>query len=261
MNDNNINNQNEIIDNKSQDEKMNDSLEKNEDENKAKENNENKNNHDEAISKDKLAIFEKAMTDENYSNSNYLIECFHSIDGPFYKIQNDMKNLDEEDEEEIIKQMHINDNLEQIKEEENENKNEDNNKGEIPEELADIKVKDNNIENMKDVQKAKFAIQQKNNLLNSFKNKMTISSEISATELGKPPFKHLYDNLQDFSMENNLYKGILYDLVDFFDNKKYNMDRLKPIDFSDLKALLKNFNKNNVFKQLSKDEKKDYITN
>ena len=260
-NDNNINNQNEINDNKSKDEKMNDSLEKNEDENKAKENNENNNNQDETISKDKLAIFEKAMTDENYSNSNYLIECFHSIDGPFYKIQNDMKNLDEEDEEEIIKQMHINDNLEQIKEEENENKNEDNNKGEIPEELADIKVKDNNIENMKDIQKAKFAMQQKNNLLNSFKNKMTISSEISATELGKPPFKHLYDNLQDFSMENNLYKGILYDLVDFFDNKKYNMDRLKPIDFSDLKALLKNFNKNNVFKQLSKDEKKDYITN
>jgi hypothetical protein len=39
------------------------------------------------------------------------------------------------------------------------------------------------------------------------------------------------------------------------------MDRLQPIDFSDLKAMLKNFNKNNVFKQLNREEKKDYITN
>ena len=258
----NINNQNDINNNKSQDEKINDSLEKNEEENKEKENDENKNAQDETISKDKLALFEKAMTDENYSNSNYLIECFHSIDGPFYKIQNHLKNIDEDDEEEIIKQMHINDNLEKIEEEkEKDDKIAENNKEEIPEELADIKVKDNNIENMKEVQKNQIVPKQKTTFLNSLKGKTTLSSDFSVTEPGKPLFKHLYDNLQDFSMENNLYKGILYDLVDFFDNKKYNMDRLKPIDFSDLKALLKNFNKNNVFKQLSKEEKKDYIIN
>ena len=62
-------------------------------------------------------------------------------------------------------------------------------------------------------------------------------------------------------MENNLYKGILYDVIDFFNNKEYNMNRLQPIDFSDLKAMLKNFNKNNVFKQLNKEEKKEYISN
>ena len=62
-------------------------------------------------------------------------------------------------------------------------------------------------------------------------------------------------------MEYNLYKGILYDIVDFFDNKEYNMDRLQPIDFSDLKQMLKDFNKNNVFKQLNREEKKDYISN
>ena len=81
------------------------------------------------------------------------------------------------------------------------------------------------------------------------------------TDQGKPRFKHLYDKLEDFSMEYNLYKGILYDIIDIFNNKEYNMDRLKPIDFSDLKAMLKNFNKNNVFKQLNKEEKKEYITN
>ena len=58
---------------------------------------------------------------ENYSNFNYLIECFRSIEGPFYKIQNDLTTLDEEDEELIINQMHSND--EQEKEEGKDNKN------------------------------------------------------------------------------------------------------------------------------------------
>ena len=71
----------------------------------------------------------------------------------------------------------------------------------------------------------------------------------------------VHEKLEDYSMDNNLFKGILYDIVDFFDNKKYNMNRLQPIDFSDLKAMLKNFNKNNVFKQLNKEEKKEYISN
>ena len=129
------------------------------------------------------------MTDENYSNSNYLIECFHSIDGPFYKIQNDLKNIDEDDEEEIIKQMHINDNLEKIEEEkEKEDKINESNKGEIPEELADIKVKDNNIENMKEVQKNKIVPKQKTTFLNSLKGKTTLSSDFSVTEPGKPLF-------------------------------------------------------------------------
>ena len=37
------------------------------------------------------------------------------------------------------------------------------------------------------------------------------------------------------------------------------MSRLVPIDFSDLRAMIKSFNTNNVFKQLSREEKRKYI--
>ena len=37
------------------------------------------------------------------------------------------------------------------------------------------------------------------------------------------------------------------------------MSRLVQIDFSDLRAMIKSFNTNNVFKQLSREEKRKYI--
>ena len=139
-----------------------------------------------------------------------------------------------------------------------ENKENQKTEEEIHEETADIKVIDNNIENNNiNINNEK----KRTDFLNSIKSKATFTSDVSMTDQGKPRFKHLYDKLEDFSMEYNLYKGILYDIIDIFNNKEYNMDRLKPIDFSDLKAMLKNFNKNNVFKQLNKEEKKEYITN
>ena len=101
--------------------------------------------------------------------------------------------------------MHSND--EQEKEEGKDNKNDINKP--IPEENADIQVKDNNIESLKETQKLKFNQNPKTTFLNSIKGKTTLSSDYSVTEPGKPHFKHLYDNLQDFSMEYNLYKGIL----------------------------------------------------
>ena len=58
---------------------------------------------------------------------------------------------------------------------------------------------------------------------------------------------------------NNIFFGVLYDIVEFFNNHCFNMSRLLPIDFSDLRAMIKNFNSNNVFKQLSREEKKVYI--
>ena len=262
-NENNINDNND--DNNPQEENINDdSLEKDEDkqaEDNEQPKEENPKDQNDSQYQEKSSFFEKALSDENYSKSNYLIECFRSIEGPFYKIQNDLTNLEEEDEEEIINQMHINDSPEQNKEQEKEtdNNNNNNNNEALPEDIANIQVKDNNIENIQETRN-KPNPKQKNTFLNSVKGKSLLSSDFSLTE-GKPHFKHLYDKLQDFSMENNLYKGILYDIVDFFDNKNYNMDRLQPLDFSDLKAMLKNFNKNNVFKQLNKEEKKDYITN
>ena len=58
---------------------------------------------------------------------------------------------------------------------------------------------------------------------------------------------------------DKIFIGVIYDVVEFFNNNFFNMNRLLPIDFSDLRAMLKNFNSNNVFKQLSREEKKQYI--
>ena len=280
-NDNNINNENEINEKnkdaneneKKEDEnninKNNEKEEKNDDSLENIENEENKKNEEhqkikeeknqnENIPPEKLSFFEKAMTDENYSNKNYLIECFRSIDGPFYKIQNDLLSLEEEEEEEIINYIHESDNTQENKEEEKENENNNPiNKEESPE----IKIKDNNIENLKDDIKSKSTLKQKSKFIDSIKARSALTYDLSSQDVGKTQFKYLNEKLQDYSMENNLYKGILYNIVDFFDNKNYNMDRLQPIDFSDLKAMLKNFNKNNVFKQLNREEKKDYIVN
>lgn len=48
-----------------------------------------------------------------------------------------------------------------------------------------------------------------------------------------------------------------YSINDFFSNESFNMNRLKPLDFSDLKQTLKDTTV--VFKQLSQQEKKEYI--
>ena len=59
--------------------------------------------------------------------------------------------------------------------------------------------------------------------------------------------------------ENKVHVGFLYNVIEFFDNKKFNMKRLLPIDFSDLKAMVKQLNTTYVFKQLPREEKKIYI--
>ena len=87
--------------------KLNDSLDENKNEEKEEKEKEEEKKEEE-IPKEKLDFLEKALTDENYANSNYLVECFKSIEKNFYKVQNDLNNLDEEEEEEIIQQMHIN---------------------------------------------------------------------------------------------------------------------------------------------------------
>lgn len=61
--------------------------------------------------------------------------------------------------------------------------------------------------------------------------------------------------------ENKIFIGLLYDVIEFFDNREFNMNRLKPIDFSDLKDMIKQLNTTYVFKQLSREEKKIYLEN
>ena len=53
--------------------------------------------------------------------------------------------------------------------------------------------------------------------------------------------------------------GFLYNVIECFNNNNFNMNRLLPIDFSDLKAIVKTLNTTYVFKQLPKDEKIIYI--
>ena len=63
--------------------------------------------------------------------------------------------------------------------------------------------------------------------------------------------------------ENKTREDILlnfcYSIIDFFDNKKYNMDRLKPIDFSDMIKSSKESQSNSLYKRLSALDKKEYL--
>ena len=55
----------------------------------------------------------------------------------------------------------------------------------------------------------------------------------------------------------NIIVNYAYSINDFFSNGNFNMDRLKPLNFDDLKRNLKESNV--VYKQLSESEKKEYI--
>ena len=66
--------------------------------------------------------------------------------------------------------------------------------------------------------------------------------------------------VQHFSVLDSKLKVIsnyAYSINDFFSNDSFNMNRLKPLDFADLKQALKD--NTVVFKQLNKEEKKEYI--
>ena len=55
----------------------------------------------------------------------------------------------------------------------------------------------------------------------------------------------------------NVIHNFAYSITDFFYNEDFNMNRLKPLNFSDLKDNLKNTTV--VFKQLTQNEKKIYL--
>lgn len=65
-----------------------------------------------------------------------------------------------------------------------------------------------------------------------------------------------------FPNENEKFEGkilfnCLYSLVELFDNRNFNMKRLQPLDFNDLKQRIQELKIN--YKQLTKEEKKAYI--
>ena len=69
------------------------------------------------------------------------------------------------------------------------------------------------------------------------------------------------NNKPDGLEREDILENYIYPVLDFFDNKKFNMQRLKPLDFSDIKKIIKEAKSPGVYKQLSKEEKKQYMTN
>lgn len=60
---------------------------------------------------------------------------------------------------------------------------------------------------------------------------------------------------------NDILHNFVYSILEFFDNKKYNMDRLRPLDFSDLKKVVKDAQPQGMYKRLTVAEKKKYLVN
>ena len=88
--------------------------------------------------------------------------------------------------------------------------------------------------------------------------KTKVSSSILDFQEDKIPDKPIKRPKEQL-YEDKIYMGLLYDVIECFDNHKFNMNRLLPIDFSDLKAIVKTLNTTYVFKQLPKEEKLIYI--
>ena len=111
-----------------------------------------------------------------------------------------------------------------------------------------------------DIDKKKIEIIAKKfeNLEDSNSNKFSKDNTVNQSKTGlknnQSPIKERTDLYMD-----KIYIGVIYDIIEFFSNYNYNMSRLVPIDFSDLRAMIKNFNTNNIFKQLSREEKRKYI--
>lgn len=55
--------------------------------------------------------------------------------------------------------------------------------------------------------------------------------------------------------------NFIYSVCDFFNSKKYNMERLRPLNFSDLKQTVMDAQSQGVYKQLPREQKKRYLAN
>ena len=113
-----------------------------------------------------------------------------------------------------------------------------------------------------EIEKKKIEILNKKNenLDDSNSNKFSNDNTINRSKQGSKgnPQSPIKERNVDLFMDK-IYIGVIYDIIEFFSNYNYNMSRLVPIDFSDLRAMIKNFNTNNIFKQLSREEKRKYI--
>jgi len=97
------------------------------------------------------------------------------------------------------------------------------------------------------------------NIFNSIFRKVSSNLKTSKTIL-KMNF-----NLDSVDKQNpnrdDILNNYLYPILDFFDNKKFNMQRLTPLDFSDIIKLGQEGRTPGIYKQLSKEDKKKYLEN
>ncbi|MCQ2816552.1 MAG: C2 family cysteine protease [archaeon] len=91
--------------------------------------------------------------------------------------------------------------------------------------------------------------------------KMATSVTKSRADMEKEMLKYLAareEKLKELYLDK-VPVGILYNTIDYFDNGNFNMNRLYPIDFQDLRDMVKQLNEHYNYKTLPKDEKKIYV--
>lgn len=71
----------------------------------------------------------------------------------------------------------------------------------------------------------------------------------------------LVNNESKTNYREDIIINFIYSVCDFFNNKKFNMERLRPLDFSDLKKLVNDAQPPGMYKRLSGEEKKKYLSN
>jgi len=95
---------------------------------------------------------------------------------------------------------------------------------------------------------------------NGFIKSITRDNKALKTSLNLLKFDEVIANHHAMNRDDIL-NNCVYSIMEFFDNKKYNMERLRPLDFSDLKKILKEAQPQGVYKRLSITEKKKYMLN
>jgi hypothetical protein len=91
----------------------------------------------------------------------------------------------------------------------------------------------------------------------SSSSKFKISPSMSQKKLNQISSNFL-GTLANYINENKIIANLAYAIPDFFDNSNFNMKRLKPLDFSDLKNSLKTAQDRykSIFKTLTKEQRK-----
>ncbi len=92
----------------------------------------------------------------------------------------------------------------------------------------------------------KIIIQKKNSIFSDISKSFKSENKIDLEE--KFPKKKL---------DNNIFTGFCYSIVESFEIKDFNMKRLQSLDFNDLKIKL--FECKNEYKKLNKEQRKNYV--